>query len=207
MQIKAKTSLLVANTSTQIEEKIWFILAISAGLIIIFITSSALWLLYVNNHIYKGLMSLSTTMQRITGKSDFSIRFVLSDDDEFSQLSGELNELLEHFELVLEKLSDAKDRMIESEKMASLVGMVSGVAHELNTPLGVAITCESLLKDRIVSLRQDFDNGSLKKSSLERMICDAEQSISLMETNLLKTEALITQFKEITAFQNYDETV
>jgi signal transduction histidine kinase len=146
-------------------------------------------------------------MRCITSKSDFSLRFDESKDDEFAQLSSELNDLLAHFEMVLDKLSDAKDRMIESEKMASLVGMVSGVAHELNTPLGVAITCESILKESIIHLRSDFESGELQKSSLKKILDDSERAIELMETNLHKTEALITQFKEITSFQNYHESV
>jgi signal transduction histidine kinase len=207
IEIKAHTKSLVSEVSVEIEKKIWFVLSISAVVIIFFIVISMLWLLYVNKHIYQGLMSLSTSMRRITSNSDFSLRFDESKDDEFAQLSKELNSLLVHFEMVLEKLSDAKDRMIESEKMASLVGMVSGVAHELNTPLGVAITCESIIKETIAKLREDFDSGELQKSSLEQILDDSEKAIELMEINLQKTEALITQFKEITSFQNYDERV
>ncbi len=206
-EIEKHTGALTKVISATVQERIALVLMLVAIFISIMLMASAIWLMYVNRNIYKGLVSISSTMKIITNSSDFSLRFEGLEDDEFAKLSEELNSLLSHFELVLKRLSDAKDRMIESEKMASLVGMVSGVAHELNTPLGVAMTCESVLKEKIIDLRRDFDNGELKKSSLERLICEAEQSISLMEVNLYKTEALITQFKEITSYQNYDETV
>lgn len=206
-EIKEETELLTYSISNALESKIAVLLSTIALVVSGFILVSALWLMSVNRHIFKGLLSLTGTMKSITTSSNFSLRFEEFNDDEFATLSEELNSLLKHFEEVLEKLADAKDRMIESEKMASLVGMVSGVAHELNTPLGVALTCESVLKEKITELKHDFDAGELKKSTLEHTINEAEKTLNLMEANLHRTEGLITQFKEITSFQNYDETV
>lgn len=203
-QSSTELTQLVAEHTTQ---RFWRYLFLSFTFIMMFIATSSFWLVRVNRRIFSGLNQLTQTMQRITGESDFTLRFEETQDDEFNLLVEHLNDLLIHFEQVLRNLDAARDRMIQSEKLASLVGMVSGVAHELNTPLGVALTCESIIKERITQLQKDFERGEIKKSNLEQIITDSKSSVELLETNLERTNQLITQFKEMTSFKSYDEAV
>ena len=49
----------------------------------------------------------------------------------------------------LEKLNDTQDQLVQNEKMASLGGLVAGIAHEINTPIGIGVTAASHLQDKI----------------------------------------------------------
>lgn len=205
--INEQVTELTSQFSKIIQEKINVVLAIAALITCLVLSISFIRLLHVNTRIYKKLKSLSETMKSITTGNDFTIKFSESGKDEFTQLSRELNQLLTHFQVVLGKLSDAKVRMLRSERLVSLIEMVGGVAHELNTPLGNALTCESIVKDKIIELRQGFESGKIKRAEFKRIIDDCDEAVNLMESNLNKTDNLIRQFKEVTAFQNYEETV
>lgn len=206
-KLKLSSTELTKLIAEQTTERFWRYLILAFTFILLFIATSSFWLVRVNRRIFAGLNQITQTMQSITGESDFSIRFEETQDDEFNLLVERLNELLIHFEQVLRNLDAARDRMIQSEKLASLVGMVSGVAHELNTPLGIALTCESIIKERINELQRDFERGEIKKSNLEQIITDSKNSVDLLETSLERTNELISQFKEMTSFKSYDEAV
>lgn len=210
-QIESSISTLQRQLSQSLMDKIrtyflWFFSTVVLSVVVL-ISLSAFWLMKVNTRIFKGIKKITETMQRITGESNFGLRFQHSEEDEFKLMCEDLNKLLTHFEKVLKNLEEAQDRMIQSEKLASLVGMVSGVAHELNTPLGVSITSGSIIKEQIQEIKQSFADKNLSKNRLEQILKDSEASIALLENNLARTNHLITQFKEITAYQNYSEQV
>lgn len=205
--IKQNVSNLTSRVSEIIQLKINQVLGVAALITGIILIMSFVRLMRVNTRIYQKLKSMSRTMTSITQSNDLTIRFSETGNDEFSQLSKELNELLQHFQVVLDKLSDAKIRMLRSERMVSLIEMVGGVAHELNTPLGNALTCESIIKENITALKTSFENGKLKKTEFKNIINTCEDAIDLLESNLYKTDGLIEQFKEVSTFQNYEETV
>lgn len=196
---------LATDISADLRHLFLLFLGAIALIIITLISLSSFWLMAVNRKIYKSIEQISQTMHRITVQSNFSLRFQPDDNDEFNIMCNELNELLGHFERVLRNLEDAQHRLIQSEKLASLVGMVSGIAHELNTPLGVSITSGSIIKAQVQEIKQAFEEQNLSKSKLQQIIKESEQSIALLENNLERTNQLITQFKEITAYQNYSE--
>lgn len=196
---------LATDISADLRHLFLLFLGAIALIIITLISLSSFWLMAVNRKIYKSIEQISQTMHKITTQSNFSLRFTHDDNDEFNTMCNELNELLSHFERVLKNLEDAQHRLIQSEKLASLVDMVSGVAHELNTPLGVSITSGSIIKEQIQEIKQAFETQNLSKRKLQKMIKTSEQSLALLENNLERTGQLVTQFKEITAYQNYSE--
>ncbi len=172
-----------------------------AMLISILISTRAL------QRIFSTFIKLSETLAYIKEKNDFSKRVTITGDDELSHFADQVNDTIAHVEELLTKLEQAQQRLIDDAKMASLGNMVNGFAHELNTPLGVAITSQSHLRGKLGSLKKDFEAGTLQKQSLESIINDAETSLGLMESNLNRTAALITNFKQVAAHQQYDERV
>lgn len=89
----------------------------------------------------------------------------------------------------------------KSEKMAALGGLVAGVAHELNTPLGSAVTIASTIKDRATQMRRDIDAGALKKSNIINFVDDMQGASDVLLSGLHRAAELIGQFKLIAVDQ------
>ena len=81
--------------------------------------------------------------------------------------------------------------------MAALGTLVAGVAHEINTPIGTAMTVASTLKRRNSTFREIIESGSLKKSTLLQFIGDTNDAVDLLLKNLTRAAHLIGSFKRV----------
>jgi two-component system NtrC family sensor kinase len=118
---------------------------------------------------------------------------------------GSRTEDLAHANRLLEKnllsLEAAQERLIQAEKLASLGSLVAGVAHELNTPIGNALTVVSTLNDKHREIKAIFHDGALKKSTFDSYIQTIEDASELLETNITRAANLISSFKTIAVNQ------
>ena len=101
----------------------------------------------------------------------------------------------------LADLRQAKDQVVESEKMASLGRLVSGVAHELNTPLGIGITIASKLEDRATLMESKLASGTINESALGNLFKDFYRESSMIYDNLKASAQLIQNFKQLSVTQ------
>ena len=102
----------------------------------------------------------------------------------------------------LEDLKKAQGHLVESEKMASLGGLVAGIAHEINTPIGIGVTAASLLQDKTLEFYSLFQNSKLKKSDLIRYLDTCAQSSQMILSNLDRASGLIRSFKQVAVDQS-----
>jgi len=103
------------------------------------------------------------------------------------------------------QLSNAKDQLVESEKMAALGSLVAGVAHEINTPIGVSVTATTHLADQIDAFEKEYNAGQLKKSSLEELLIDAKDLSGILTRNLRRASELINNFKQVAVDQSSED--
>ncbi len=97
----------------------------------------------------------------------------------------------------LEKLKQTQDQLIAQEKMASLGGLVTGVAHEINTPIGIAMTAASHLHDKTFSIAKMNKDQKLERNKFEDYLEIMKSSSDLVMSSLQRAAKLIKSFKSI----------
>ncbi|MEN9865748.1 MAG: hypothetical protein RL748_1338 [Pseudomonadota bacterium] len=111
----------------------------------------------------------------------------------------------EQLEETVAKLNQTRDDLIESEKMASLGGLVAGVAHELNTPIGNAVLSASSFQQRIKELRGQAEKGQLTKTSFDQFISESSELADLIYRQCQRAGHLIASFKRVAVDQTSEQ--
>ncbi len=119
--------------------------------------------------------------------------------------TGELEESNNALKESLVKLQETQKSLVEAEKMASLAVLVAGVAHEINTPVGISVTAASYLKQQTDILNTKYTQGSMKRSELESYIKTATESTKVLLDNLEKASDHINSFKKVAVDQASQE--
>jgi len=107
-------------------------------------------------------------------------------------------------ETAYRRLEEMQEELVESRKFAALGNLVAGIAHEINTPVGIGITGISSFINKNRALDAAFKDKKLKQEDLEDYIRFADQSGQLVLTNLNRTANLIKTFKQIAVDQTMD---
>lgn len=97
----------------------------------------------------------------------------------------------------LTKLQSAQKKLVESEKMAALGSLVAGVAHEINTPIGIGLAASTTMHNKSIKIEELFSNKSMKMSDLTTYIDTATHACDLILSNLNRTAELVKSFKQV----------
>jgi two-component system NtrC family sensor kinase len=101
-------------------------------------------------------------------------------------------------------LQEAQSELVRQEKLASLGRLVAGVAHEINTPLGICVTATSHLVQELKLTREEMAAGEMTEDSLQQFFEILEQSLKIMTTNTQRAAALVRSFKQVAVDQSSD---
>lgn len=108
-------------------------------------------------------------------------------------------------EQALEALQKTQDSLVQSEKMASLGGLVAGVAHEINTPVGIVLTSASYLSAETGKLKRLYEGEGLSAEEMEDYLHAATEAAGLIQSNALRAADLIHSFKQVAVDQTAGE--
>ena len=112
----------------------------------------------------------------------------------------------EHLEKALRDLKNTQVHLVQQEKLASLGGVVAGVAHEINTPLGIAKTGTSFHQDLLHKIKTQFDDKTLTASSMNEYILKAIEASQAVSHNLERAIDLVKNFKHA-AVDRIDDSI
>jgi two-component system, NtrC family, sensor kinase len=120
---------------------------------------------------------------------------------ELQQSQAILEKKSTDLEQAFNQLSLMQDKLVEAEKMSALATLVTGIAHEINTPVGTSITLASTLADETAMLTTAVAQGQLTRSNLHDYLDIAAESTALLMANLSRAGDLIQSFKQVAVDQ------
>ena len=123
---------------------------------------------------------------------------VLSRTLKLEQANSELNQTLETLNL-------AQGELVRAEKMAALGSLVAGIAHEVNTPVGVIVTGASVLNEASEAISEDVAQGKIRKSDIVTYLQTALESSRLILSNANRAAHLIQSFKQVAVDQTSEQ--
>jgi signal transduction histidine kinase len=105
----------------------------------------------------------------------------------------------------LEELKQTQKKLIENDKMAALGGLVAGIAHELNTPIGTALMSITVIQHKIKDIMHDLAQDSLTKRKLQEGLVAIDESFSISLTSVQRAAEQIRSFKLVAVDTTADE--
>jgi len=108
-------------------------------------------------------------------------------------------------QISLDHLQEAQKKLGEAEKMAALGGLVAGVAHEVNTPVGIGVTAASHLEESVENFKVLYHSGNATKSDFEKFMDVCSKSSIMILSNMNRAADLIQSFKQVAVDQSSQE--
>lgn len=117
----------------------------------------------------------------------------------------ELEDSNEKLQQTISNLKETQKKLIESEKMASLGALVAGVAHEINTPIGIGLTGITHLEELTIKINNQYESEMMSQDNFEEYLKTSKDLSFLINKNLEKAASLVRSFKQVAVDQSSEE--
>jgi signal transduction histidine kinase len=123
-------------------------------------------------------------------------------DNRLRDAAERLNRRNEELTSTLDQLRDTQDELVRQEKLASLGGLVAGIAHEINTPLGICVTATTHVQDELRKWRRWQEAGDLDAGKVAKILDELDVAMRILDNNTRRGAELVHSFKQIAVDQS-----
>jgi len=124
---------------------------------------------------------------------------------EIEKQKDEIEKQRNELSSTLDKLKRTQSQLLESRKMEALAGLVAGMAHEINTPVGIGITAVSSMIDQATKMAELYNEDKISRSRFRDYLSDSMESARLLQKNLDRTASMIQNFKEVSVLHSAEK--
>lgn len=149
---------------------------------------------------------VSLNKMREMVKQEFQLRLESEQQlNDFNlHLERKIQQRTQELQSSLQQLKATQNNLVQSEKMVALGQLVAGIAHEINTPLGVSVTASSVMQDDLTRFADKIKSSDGNKQQLDAFITDQLESGKLLQRNLDRAVNLMKNFKAVAVNQSDD---
>ena len=154
------------------------------------------------------LRALQGGIEQIRG-GNFKVSLPVTAEDEIGEITRVFNRMaaqIHDYNINMQAIVNSRtSQLLQAEKMASLGNMISGMAHEINTPVGISITAITAAHDKIEDILAGMENNTLTKTGFRNQFIALSETLSITELNLNRAAALINNFKKVSSDRRNEE--
>ncbi len=180
------------------------------------VTATLGLMLFLRRRVFRRLRTLTRNVRATAAGRDAPLR--LGGNDELADLARGLDIFVRRLrrrekalararnaaEDALADARRARAALVQAEKMAALGHLVAGMAHELGTPVGTALSAGSHMRDQVQALEAAFAEGRLTRRQLQDGLATLRESGDLLVRNTERAARLVDSFKEVAADQGHE---
>lgn len=134
---------------------------------------------------------------------------LLKQEQEIKLINQELEDRVTRrtmeLQMVVKELKETQSKLVEIDKMAALGELVAGVAHEINTPLGVSITAITHMEQQNKYYLDLLQTNKMTKNNLHEFFKKLEEGLQMVDYNLGRADRLVKSFKQVAVDQNQND--
>lgn len=150
-------------------------------------------------HIHIGAFLL------ISSISIFSLSVIRRQIHDLANERDQRKQVADELAIKLDELERARDHLIQTEKQASLGRLAAGFAHEMNTPVGIALSAVTDHAQTLFQLRKLLDQDEVSVEELSGHLDILNQTDQLATSNLHRAADLVGKFKRASIDQASNE--